>query len=58
MLSSGVRLEDLDERDDVRRWRELVRLRTDVPVAHVPAGVPTPPLPSPVAVCRELGLIA
>jgi DNA polymerase-1 len=43
--------------DDVSRWRELLRLRTDVDVGYVPTGEPTPRLPSPNAVCSALGLV-
>jgi DNA polymerase-1 len=43
--------------DDLQRWRELIRLRTDVAVGYEPTGTATPRLPSPSAVCAELGLI-
>jgi DNA polymerase I len=43
--------------DDVRRWRELIRLRTDVAIGFEPTGTATPRLPSPSAVCAELGLV-
>jgi hypothetical protein len=42
--------------EDVRRWRELIRLRTDVDVCFAPKGEPTARLPSPSAVCAALGL--
>lgn len=65
MLAGGRRLEDLprDSLDaaqwtDVLRWRDLIRLRRDVPVGYEPRGEPTPSLPGPVTVCRELGVIA
>ncbi|MEX0874087.1 MAG: 5'-3' exonuclease H3TH domain-containing protein [Actinomycetota bacterium] len=43
--------------EDLSRWRDLIRLRTDVDVGFQPLGEPTPRLPSPSAVCSELGLI-
>lgn len=68
LLAAGRTLDDLahdrrvdarlrDSWDDVFRWRQLIRLRTDVDVPLRPTGEPTPKLPSPVAVCRELGLV-
>ena len=43
--------------DDLQRWRELIRLRTDVAIGVEPTGIATPRLPSPSAVCAELGLV-
>lgn len=66
LLSGGATLEDLcargvqivvDNWDDVRRWRELIRLRDDVDVGFQPTGESTPRLPSASAVCAELGLV-
>ena len=64
LLGGGKTLDDLrhlpgiSERwDDLRRWRELIRLRTDVAVPFEPAGEPTPKLPPATAVCMELGLV-
>jgi DNA polymerase-1 len=72
MLAEGKTLDDLRELgrtgdantrlvaerwEDVRRWRELIRLRTDVAVGFEPKAEPTPRLPSPSAVCAELGLL-
>jgi DNA polymerase-1 len=61
MLAGGRTLEDLDDldrREDVFRWRQLIRLRTDIAVDYEPTGEPTPKLPSPNAVCAELGLLS
>lgn len=66
MLSGGRLLEDLRGSvpavaarwDDLTRWRELIRLRTDVPVGCAPDGRPSPKLPAPGLVCRELGLVS
>jgi DNA polymerase-1 len=62
LLEDGRTLDDIrdvigDLWDDVYRWRELIRLRTDIDVDCVPTGEPTPRMPSPTAVCAELGLI-
>lgn len=62
LLACGRTLEDLraslaDWWDDLCRWRELIRLRTDVEVGFEPTATPTPRLPSPSAVCAELGLL-
>lgn len=60
MLAGDRTLEDLHDlhrRDDVFRWRQLIRLRTDIAVDYEPTGKPTPKLPSPNAVCAELGLL-
>ncbi len=72
LLADGKTLDDLHELgrsgdpaarpvferwEDVRRWRELIRLRTDVAVDFVSTGRPTAKLPSPGAVCAELGLV-
>ena len=66
LLADGRTLEDLlacntdvaSRWDDVCRWRDLVRLRTDVALGFEPTGAPSPRLPSPNAVCAELGLLA
>ncbi len=72
LLAGGKTLDDLfvlgrdgeamsravfDHWDDVSRWRDLIRLRTDVETGITPTGRPTPKLPSPSAVCAELGLM-
>ena len=72
LLAEGRSLDDLHELgrsgdpaarpvaerwDDVRRWRELIRLRTDLDLGFDPKGVPTGRLPSPSAICAELGLL-
>jgi DNA polymerase-1 len=64
MLAGGRTLDDLREVEPVRdrwadltRWRELICLRTDVDIGFEPTGVATPRLPSPSAVCAELGLV-
>jgi DNA polymerase-1 len=64
LLADRKTLDDLrgvspvaDRWDDLCRWRDLIRLRTDVDVGFEPTGEPTPRLPSPNAVCAELGLI-
>ncbi len=48
----------VDRWDDISRWRELIRLRSDAEIEFEPSGDPTPRLPSPSAVCAELGLIS
>ena len=48
----------LDRWDDLCRWRELIRLRTDIDVGFEPTGQRTARLPSPSAICEELGLVA
>jgi DNA polymerase-1 len=66
LLVGGATLEDLYERSaaeivdrwtDLMRWRELIRLRTDVELSFEPTAVPTAKLPAPGAVCAELGLV-
>lgn len=63
LLANDRTLDDLEERldarqrADVRRWRELIELRTDVAVGVTLSGEPTPKLPSATAVCRSLGLV-
>ena len=64
LLQGGRTLEDLrtiepvaQHWDDVLRWRELIRLRTDVAIGFEPTGTATPRLPSPSALCAELGLV-
>jgi DNA polymerase-1 len=48
----------LDRWDDLCRWRELIRLRTNIDIGFEPTGERTARLPSPSAVCEELGLVA
>jgi DNA polymerase-1 len=64
LLRGGRTIDDLRDVDalvphwaDLQRWRELIRLRTDVALGFQPTGVATPRLPSPSAVCAELGLV-
>lgn len=65
LLAGGRTLDDLrateqlvaERWDDLSRWRELIRLRTDVPLGFEPSGRPTPRLPAPSALCAELGLL-
>jgi DNA polymerase-1 len=72
LLSGGKTLDDLyvlgrdgdpsartvfDHWDDLSRWREMIRLRTDIDLGFALTGRPTPRLPSPSAVCAELGLL-
>jgi DNA polymerase-1 len=64
LLAGGKTLDDLRDTppvegrwEDVSRWRELIRLRTDVAVDFVPVAKPTPRLPTASAVCAELGLV-
>lgn len=64
LLHGGRTLDDLRDLDaiaahwdDLQRWRELIRLRTDVALGFEPTGEATPRLPSPSAVCAELGLV-
>lgn len=66
LLAGGKTLDDLrtssvdivgERWGDLCRWRELIRLRTDVAIDLMPSGRPTPRLPSPSAVCTELGLL-
>ncbi len=64
LLNAGRSLDDLRDTapvsrhwDDVQRWRELIRLRTDVSIGFEPTGTATPRLPSPSALCAELGLV-
>jgi DNA polymerase-1 len=62
LLAGGKTLVDIrdeigDRYDDVARWRELIRLRTDVALDFEPTGRPTPRLPAPSRVCQALGLV-
>ena len=64
LLHDGRTIDDLRDDDavaahwdDLVRWRELIRLRTDVAIGFEPAGIATPRLPSASAVCAELGLV-
>ncbi|ASO21568.1 DNA polymerase-1 [Actinoalloteichus hoggarensis] len=71
LLAGGARLEDLPDTsllgsrrhrtllehwDDVLRWRELIRLRTDVVLPRTPTGHPSRALPAPAEVIDKLGL--
>ena len=60
LLAGGRMLEDVPELegslDDLLRWRELIRLRTDVDVGIELTREPTPKLPAASTVCRELGI--
>lgn len=42
--------------DDVLRWRQLSRMRRDVPVAWQATGTVSPLLPKPADVVEKLGL--
>jgi DNA polymerase-1 len=64
LLAGGRSVDDLREIeaiaphwDDLQRWRELIRLRTDVVLDHEPTGIATPRLPPAGALCAELGLV-
>lgn len=62
LLCAGKTLEDVrslivDHFEDAVRWRELIRLRTDLPLGFAPTGTPTPRLPAPSRVCEALGLV-
>jgi DNA polymerase-1 len=64
LLAGGRTLDDLrelppvvDRWEDVSRWRDLIRLRTQVDIDFEPTFAPSPRLPSPTVVCTELGLI-
>jgi DNA polymerase I len=46
-----------DHLTDVVRWRELIRIRTNIDVGDICTGRPTPKLPSASAVCAALGLV-
>ena len=63
LFTDGSTLDDLRDLEpiaqrwnDLCRWRELIRLRTDIPVDFEPSGVATTRLPSASAACAELGL--
>lgn len=62
LLAGGRTLDDLrdelPEFEDALRWRELVRLRSDVALDVDLRAEPTPTLPPASVVCRELGLIS
>ena len=62
MLAGNKTIEDIreeigDRYDDALRWRELIRLRTDLKLEFTPTGIPTPRLPAPSAFCQALGLV-
>jgi DNA polymerase-1 len=62
LLAGGKSLDDIrdeigDRYADVVRWRELIRLRTDVALDFAPTGQPTARLPAPSRVCEALGLV-
>jgi DNA polymerase-1 len=62
LLAGGKTLEDIrdaieDHYEDALRWRDLIRLRTDVDLEFRPTGVATPRLPAPSAFCEALGLV-
>jgi hypothetical protein len=62
LLAGGKTIEDvrdvIGERfDDVARWRDLIRVRTDVDVGYECTGTATARLPSASAVCAALGLV-
>jgi DNA polymerase-1 len=66
MLAGGATLDDLNKQNlppiperwaDLVRWRELIRLRTDVDIGFEPRRSPTGKLPAAGAVCAELGLV-
>jgi len=62
LLAGGKTLEDLaeplaDQLEDAMRWRDLIRLRTDVVLDFKPTGVATPRLPAPSRFCEALGLV-
>ncbi|OHV63663.1 5'-3' exonuclease H3TH domain-containing protein [Pseudofrankia sp. BMG5.36] len=40
----------------VLAWRDMIRLHCDVPLPHVPSGLPIPPLPIPGEIITKLGL--
>lgn len=71
LLADGLRLEDLPGSgrltgtkgnairavwNQVLAWRELIRMRTDLPLPKYPVGLPSPTLPSPAEVIEKLGL--
>ncbi len=62
MLRDGRALETLkdeiaDRWDDVVRWRDLIRIKTDIDVGNVCTGRATPKMPSASALCAALGLV-
>jgi DNA polymerase-1 len=64
LLRGGKTIEDLRNEpliaahwDELNRWRDLIRVRTDVAVGLELTGIATPRLPSPSAVCAALGLV-
>lgn len=69
LLAGGATLDDLRERGneatraiadrwpDLVRWRDLIRLRTDLSMAFEACAEPTAVLPSASVVCAELGLV-
>jgi len=62
LLAGGRTIEDVrdaiaDHYEDALRWRDLIRLRTDVALEFAPTGIPTPRLPAPSRFCEALGLV-
>jgi DNA polymerase I len=64
LLAGGATLEDIREHpqlaarwDDLMRWRDLIRLRTDVDIGWTPTATSTPKLPAPARVCEAYGLV-
>jgi hypothetical protein len=53
-IKTGQRI--LDNMATAIRCRDLARMRTDVPVSHVPDGQPSPSLPAPADVVKLLNL--
>lgn len=71
LLAGGLRLEDLPTSDrltgakkaaltntwsQVLAWRDLIRMRTDLPLPLHPTGLASPTLPRPAEVIEKLGL--
>jgi DNA polymerase-1 len=71
LLADGLTLDDLPDSGrltgtrgaaihaawpQIRAWREMIRLRSDLPLQHGPTGVPSPALPIPGEVITKLGL--
>lgn len=71
LLADGLRLEDLPDStrlsgakkttltaawEQVLAWRELIRMRVDVPLPMLPTGAASPALPKPADVIEKLGL--
>lgn len=71
LLADGLRVHDLpssgrltgakgrrvlDQLPQVLAWRDMIAVRTDVPLPSVVVGVPSPTLPKPAEVVDKLGL--